>query len=189
MNFEVDRYSSAWAHIALCADLTWASEPPDEFIVANQRLWTQHCHVSQVLQDSATETSQCVQNHCEHSDKQALVQSQDNGGCSCRRSVKDVIPESRLAQFYGNFYYDDTRENCYTCANDKHNLRGCNSHGCDHTDLTECWMLPEVDYWFRKLVDDTTDRSMVPRRRRQYKILPDDDLCVHWLHLSLFMYL
>lgn len=36
MSFEVDRYTSAWAHIALCADLTWASEPPDDFIVANQ---------------------------------------------------------------------------------------------------------------------------------------------------------
>ena len=36
MSFEVDRYSSAWAHIALCADLTWATEPPDEFIIANQ---------------------------------------------------------------------------------------------------------------------------------------------------------
>lgn len=38
MSFEVDRYSSAWAHIALCADLTWATEPPDEFIIANQVL-------------------------------------------------------------------------------------------------------------------------------------------------------
>lgn len=36
MSFEVDRYSSAWAHIALCADLTWATEPPDDFIIANQ---------------------------------------------------------------------------------------------------------------------------------------------------------
>lgn len=38
MSFEVDRYPSAWAHIALCADLTWATEPPDEFIIANQVL-------------------------------------------------------------------------------------------------------------------------------------------------------
>lgn len=34
MSFDVDRAS--WAHIALCADLTWAAEPPDEFIIANQ---------------------------------------------------------------------------------------------------------------------------------------------------------
>lgn len=40
MSFEVDRYPSAWAHIALCADLTWATEPPDEFIIANQVLLT-----------------------------------------------------------------------------------------------------------------------------------------------------
>lgn len=40
MSFEVDRYPSAWAHIALCADLTWATEPPDEFIIANQVLFT-----------------------------------------------------------------------------------------------------------------------------------------------------
>lgn len=26
-----------------------------------------------------------------------------------RRSVKDVIPESRLARFYGKFYYDEER--------------------------------------------------------------------------------
>lgn len=99
MSFEVDRYSSAWAHIALCADLTWATEPPDEFIIANQvpllrkksffpfflknkvlsrifhlsrcffrfqRLWAQHCRVSQVLQDTSLE-SQSLQtnNQCE----------------------------------------------------------------------------------------------------------------------------
>lgn len=34
--------------------------------------------------------------------------SPENGNCS-RRSVKDVIPESRLAQYYGNFYYDEVR--------------------------------------------------------------------------------
>ncbi|XP_045762576.1 uncharacterized protein LOC123865534 isoform X2 [Maniola jurtina] len=174
MNFEVARQSSAWAHVALCADLTWVSEPPDEFIVANQRLWAQHYRVSQVLQDSSIESSQCIQNHCDHTGNQ-IVQNQENNSCSSRRSVKDVIPESRLAQFYGNFYYDDIRENCYTCTNEKANLRGYNSHGCDNTDLTECWMLPEVEYWFRKLVDDSSDRSVVPRRRRQYKILPDDD--------------
>lgn len=28
---------------------------------------------------------------------------------SSRKSVKDVIPESKLAQCYGNFYYDDVR--------------------------------------------------------------------------------
>ncbi|XP_034826067.1 uncharacterized protein [Maniola hyperantus] len=171
MNIEVARHSSAWAHIALCADLTWASKPPDEFIVANQRLWAQNCCVSQVLQDSAIESSQ---DHCDHKGKQ-LVQNQENDSSSGRRSVKDVIPESRLAQFYGNFYYDDIRENCYTCTNENANLRGHNSHRCDNSDLTECWMLPEVEYWFRKLVDDSTDRSVVPRRRRQYKILPDDD--------------
>lgn len=38
MSFEVDRYPSAWAHVALCADLTWATEPPDDFIIANQVL-------------------------------------------------------------------------------------------------------------------------------------------------------
>lgn len=37
------------------------------------------------------------------------IANQENGSCCGRRSVKDVIPESRLAQFYGNFYYDDTR--------------------------------------------------------------------------------
>lgn len=28
---------------------------------------------------------------------------------SSRKSVKDIIPESKLAQCYGNFYYDDVR--------------------------------------------------------------------------------
>ncbi|XP_050356340.1 uncharacterized protein LOC126777355 isoform X2 [Nymphalis io] len=165
MSFEVDRYTSAWAHIALCADVTWASEPPDDFIVANQRLWTQHCRVSHVLQDTGIESAQDLTSN------KHLVALQDNGSRS-RRSVKDVIPESRLAQFYGNFYYDDVRENCYTCSNEKGNVR-YNGHGCENSDLTECWMLPEVEYWFRKLVDNS-DRA-VPRRRRQCKMLTDSD--------------
>ncbi|XP_046973551.1 uncharacterized protein LOC124540145 isoform X3 [Vanessa cardui] len=172
MSFEVDRYTSAWAHIALCADLTWASEPPDDFIVANQRLWAQHCRVSHVLQETGIESAQDItSSNCDSSDKH-LVALQDNGSSS-RRSVKDVIPESRLAQFYGNFYYDDVRENCYTCSNEKGNVR-YNGHGCENSDLTECWMLPEVEYWFRKLVDNS-DRA-VPRRRRQCKMLTDSDL-------------
>ncbi|KAJ8710169.1 hypothetical protein PYW07_009535 [Mythimna separata] len=178
MSFEVDRYSSAWAHIALCADLTWATEPPDEFIIANQRLWTQHCRVSQVLQDTSLE-SQSLQtnNQCELTDNKRAIssQSQENGSSSGRRSVKDVIPESRLAQFYGNFYYDEVREKCYTSTNERTNLRGYNGQGCENSDLTECWMLPEVEYWFRKLVDDSAERSMFPRRRRQYRMLPDED--------------
>lgn len=36
MNFERDYYSSSWAQIALFADLTWAAEPPDEFVIANR---------------------------------------------------------------------------------------------------------------------------------------------------------
>ncbi|KAJ2941267.1 hypothetical protein O0L34_g3464 [Tuta absoluta] len=179
MSFEVDRYSSAWAHIALCADLTWAKEPPDEFIIANQRLWAQHCRVTQVLQDPPTDSQQSLHtnNQCESSEKRSgTSQNQENGSFSGRRSVKDVIPESRLAQYYGNFYYDDVREKCYTSTNEKTNGRGYSGQGCENSDLTECWMLPEVEYWFRKLVDEPADRSLLPRRRRQYRIT-DDDLC------------
>ncbi|XP_026750567.1 uncharacterized protein LOC113511157 isoform X2 [Galleria mellonella] len=178
MSFEVDRYLASWAHIALCADLTWAAEPPDEFIIANQRLWAQHCRISQVLQETALESNHSIQanNQFETTDKRAAAnQSPENGGSSGRRSVKDVIPESRLAQFYGNFYYDEAREKCYVNANERTNARGYNGQGCENSDLTECWMLPEVEYWFRKLVDDAPDRSTVPRRRRQYRMLPDDD--------------
>ncbi|XP_013149647.1 PREDICTED: uncharacterized protein LOC106111973 isoform X2 [Papilio polytes] len=174
MNFEVDRYSSAWAHIALCADLTWATEPPDDFIIANQRLWAQHCRVSQVLQDTAVESSQVLQhNQCELTESHTTP-SPENGNCS-RRSVKDVIPESRLAQYYGNFYYDEVRENCYKITNDKISGRGYSGQGCENSDLTECWMLPEVEYWFRKLMDDPADRILLPRRRRQYRMPIEDD--------------
>ncbi|XP_053618187.1 uncharacterized protein LOC128679772 [Plodia interpunctella] len=180
MSFEVDRY--AWAHIALCADTTWATEPPDEFTIANQRLLAQHCRISQVLQETAVESqSQSVQtkNQFETTEKRSISsQSPENAGCSSsssRRSVKDVIPESRLAQFYGNFYYDEAREKCYTNANERRSCRGYNGQGCENSDLTECWMLPEVEYWFRKLVDENTDRSAYPRRRRQYRMLADDD--------------
>ncbi|XP_068625134.1 uncharacterized protein [Battus philenor] len=174
MNFEVDRYSSAWAHIALCADLTWATEPPDDFIIANQRLWAQHCRVTQVLQDTAVESSQVIQNNqCEATDSHVAT-NQENGNCS-RRSVKDVIPESRLAQFYGNFYYDELRENCYRITNEKISGRGFGGQGCENSDLTECWMLPEVEYWFRKLMDDPADRVLLPRRRRQYRMPIEDD--------------
>ncbi|CAH2057133.1 unnamed protein product, partial [Iphiclides podalirius] len=170
MNFEVDRYSSAWAHIALCADLTWATEPPDEFIIANQRLWAQHCRVSQVLQDTSVESSQ---NQCDLSDSQT-PSNQENGHCF-RKSVKDVIPESKLAQCYGNFYYDEVRENYYKIANEKNSGRIYTAQGCENSDLTECWMLPEVEYWFRKLMDDSADRMTLPRRRRQYRMPVEDD--------------
>ncbi|KAG6449297.1 hypothetical protein O3G_MSEX005969 [Manduca sexta] len=181
MSFEVDRYSSAWAHIALCADLTWATEPPDEFIIANQRLWAQHCRVSQVLQESTLELQSLPANDCDLSDNKRTASSHSQENCSSRRSAKDVIPESRLAQFYGNFYYDDAREKCYTNANDRNSVRGYVGQGYENSDLTECWMLPEVEYWFRKLLEDT-DRSMNPRRRRQYRMLPDEDLCVYVLY-------
>ncbi|KPJ00821.1 hypothetical protein RR46_07660 [Papilio xuthus] len=190
MNFEVDRYSSAWAHIALCADLTWATEPPDDFIIANQvsdpvenndkllqRLWAQHCRVSQVLQDTAVESSQVLpHNQCELTESHTTPSPEK--GNSSRRSVKDVIPESRLAQYYGNFYYDEVRENCYKFTNDKISGRGYSGQGCENSDLTECWMLPEVEYWFRKLMDDPADRIMLPRRRRQYRMPIEDDLYV-----------
>ncbi|CAK1543576.1 unnamed protein product [Leptosia nina] len=101
MSFEVDRFSPAWAHVALCADLTWASEPPDDFILANQRLLAQHYRVSQILQDTTTESSQNQTNHC------------DLGG--------------------------------------------------------------KVEYWFRKLMEDPTERNLLPRRRRQYRIPASDD--------------
>ncbi|XP_047506349.1 uncharacterized protein LOC125050501 isoform X1 [Pieris napi] len=169
MSFEVDRYSPAWAHVALCADLTWASEPPDDFIIANQRLLAQHCRVSQILQDHTTESSQNSTNRCEAAEKHL-----DNARASGQRSVKDVIPESRLAQFYGNFCYDEHRESCYTNPNDIR-IRPYCAQGYDNSDVTECWMLPEVEYWFRKLMEDPSERSMVPRRRRQYRIPADDD--------------
>lgn len=170
-----------------------------------QRLWAQHCRVSQVLQDTAVESSQVLQNNqCELTGQtefkrsflllcmkliyyQIILESHatpspENGNCS-RRSVKDVIPESRLAQYYGNFYYDEVRlihlkfsthiiwtgelllelgyftnlglgfaltyvfifrENCYKIANEKISGRGYNGQGCENSDLTECWMLPEV---------------------------------------------
>ncbi|XP_045513503.1 uncharacterized protein LOC123707476 isoform X3 [Pieris brassicae] len=169
MSFEVDRYTPAWAHVALCADLTWASEPPDDFIIANQRLLAQHCRVSQILQDHTIESSQNSTNRCDAAEKHI-----DNARASGQRSVKDVIPESRLAQFYGNFCYDEHRESCYTNPNDIR-IRPYCAQGYDNTDVTECWMLPEVEYWFRKLMEDPSERSMVPRRRRQYRIPADDD--------------
>ncbi|KAM3961377.1 LOW QUALITY PROTEIN: uncharacterized protein ACR2FA_004493 [Aphomia sociella] len=182
MSFEVDRYSASWAHIALCADLTWAAEPPDDFITANQRLWAQHCRVSQVLQEASLDSHGSQANNkfettdTSWADKRTNSNSSsENGGCSGRRSVKDVIPESRLAQFYGNFYYDEVREKCYVNANERSHGRGYHGQGCENSDLTECWMLPEVEYWFRKLVDDSPERSTIPRRRRQYRMLPDDD--------------
>ncbi|KAJ0171443.1 hypothetical protein K1T71_012993 [Dendrolimus kikuchii] len=177
MSFEVDRYSSSWAHIALCADLTWAAEPPDDFVITNQRLLANHCRISQVLHDSISESQNSLTNNqCELTDNKQSISRQniENGNNGGRKSVKDVIPESRLAQ-YGNFYYDDVREKCYTNCNEREHLRGSNNQGCENSDLTECWMLPEVEYWFRKLLNDSTDRGIMPRRRRQCRMLPDED--------------
>ncbi|XP_021203112.1 uncharacterized protein LOC101740274 [Bombyx mori] len=175
MNHQLDRYPSAWAHIVLCADLTWAKEPPDDFNVANQRLWSQHCRVSQVLQDNI-ESQNSQSSTCESSDGKRTTSNQtgqENGNPKIQKNVKDVIPESRLAQFYGNFYYDEDREKCYTNPNERLNPRTYNGNGCENSDLTECWMLPEVEYWFRRLIEET-DRS-VSRRRRNYRMPPDED--------------
>ncbi|KAI8432689.1 hypothetical protein MSG28_013654, partial [Choristoneura fumiferana] len=178
MSFEVDRYSSAWAHIALCADLTWATEPPDEFIIANQVdafglnivVFPKYC---KTRQQTRKPHSRIINVNKQAKKRSTSSQSQENGSCS-RKSVKDVIPESRLAQFYGNFYYDEAREKSYTNANEKSSGRGYNGQGCENSDLTECWMLPEVEYWFRKLLDDAPERAC-PRRRRPYRP-PEDDL-------------
>lgn len=43
----------------------------------------------------------------------------------------------------------------------------------------------QVEYWFRKLIDNS-DRNLVPRRRRQYKMLVDDDLCVRFYFLIIY---
>ncbi|CAH4023915.1 unnamed protein product [Pieris brassicae] len=126
MSFEVDRYTPAWAHVALCADLTWASEPPDEFIIANQ---VAALDFLRLLPPSVADN---------YNEKHI-----DNARAIGQRSVKDVIPESRLAQFYGNFCYDEHRESCYTNPNDIR-IRPYCAQGYDNTDVTECWMLPEI---------------------------------------------
>lgn len=158
MSFKENRYSSSWAHVALCADLTWTTEPPDEFVLANQRLWIVHCHLSQLLRAQA-----------DRSDSAEKQLSSRNG----RLSVKDVIPESRLAKYYGNFYYDEDRERCYANTNENMSNRSHSGSGCTSSDLTECWMLPEVEYWFRKLIEDPEPRFLA-RGIRQYKMIQDD---------------
>lgn len=99
MSFEVDRYSSAWAHIALCADLTWATEPPDEFIIANQRLWAQHCRVSQVLQDTSLE-SQSLQsnNQCELTERNVIQVRMKEQTCE---GITDRVAKTRTSRNAG----------------------------------------------------------------------------------------
>ncbi|XP_041972219.1 uncharacterized protein LOC121728154 isoform X2 [Aricia agestis] len=161
MSFQVDRLSSAWAHIARCADPTWTPEPRDAFTVANQRLLAQHCKISQVFRDLS---------------KSSLYSQHEKteNGCIGLRSVKDVIPESRLAQFYGDFYYDDARENCYLTVTSNRSNERCNFTRYENSDQTECWMLPEVEYWFRKLTYENGDGN-VSRRRRHCKTLAEEE--------------
>ncbi|KOB76747.1 Uncharacterized protein OBRU01_05256, partial [Operophtera brumata] len=138
------------------------------------RLWAQRCRV---LQETTSESQNLqASTTCDLADSKraASSHSQHHGASDGRRNAKDVIPESRLAQFYGNFYYDEHREKCYSNTNERLNSRGSNGQTRKNTDLTECWMLPEVEYWFRKMLDDSSDRSIFPRRRRQYRVLPDD---------------
>ncbi|GBP49762.1 hypothetical protein EVAR_81381_1 [Eumeta japonica] len=177
MNFEVDRHSSAWANIALCADLTWTTESPDDFVIANQRLWNQHCRVSKVLKNTIDNPTKVTLNdQFELTDRREkrpnTIQNEENTAAVSPKSVKDIIPESRLARFYGNFYYDEHREKSYINGNEKVSRRCVNSHDCDNSDITECWMLPEVEYLFRKLTDEANECAM--RRRRPYSSRPDD---------------
>lgn len=66
------------------------------------------------------------------------------------KSVRDVIPNSRLAS-YGNYEYNEERENTYKTDDNEGPVSLSNF--C-WTEVTEPWMLPEVEKHFAWLTSN-----------------------------------
>lgn len=72
------------------------------------------------------------------------------------KSVRDVIPNSRLAS-YGNYEYNEDRESVY--KSDDNSSPNFSLPNFCWTEVTEPWMLPEVEKHFAWLTSGGVARS------------------------------
>ncbi|XP_050585114.1 uncharacterized protein LOC126919674 [Bombus affinis] len=115
-SYDEELLNSAYANISLIADKAWTFDKEDPFQKLNQSL--------------------SIQNY------KLTAKYKENGTVHRTKSVRDVIPNSRLAS-YGNYEYNEDRENLY--KSDDNSAPVSLPNFC-WTEVTEPWMLPEKFY-------------------------------------------
>ncbi|XP_033178472.1 uncharacterized protein LOC100740186 [Bombus impatiens] len=130
-SYDEELLNSAYANISLIADKVWTFDKEDPFQKLNQSL--------------------SIQNY------KLTAKYKENGTVHRTKSVRDVIPNSRLAS-YGNYEYNEDRENAYKSDD---NSGPVSLPNFCWTEVTEPWMLPEVEKHFAWLT------SSGPRTNRE----------------------
>ncbi|XP_076279107.1 uncharacterized protein LOC143208536 [Lasioglossum baleicum] len=172
--------NSAYANISLIADKAWTFDKEDPFQKLNQSLWHQvtrspllaNSHISLISRKyqiakmhikylfKSNWGKRTFLQHCKVTEKY-----KENSNNRRRRRVHDVIPESRLAA-YGNYEYNEERESLYKPHDNATNIP--NTNFC-WTDVTEPWMLPDVEKLFAWLTSNSpeTTRELLVFKRLQ----------------------
>ncbi|KAF7415032.1 hypothetical protein HZH68_003521 [Vespula germanica] len=128
-SYDDELLNSAYANISLIADQTWVYNQEDLYRNLNQSLWIQSCK---------------------------LIEKYKDKDGTCPKHVRDVIPESRLSK-YGNYEYNEEREKIYRSEND--DIRSINNTFHFYAkEITEPWMLPEVEEHFARLISGNVKR-------------------------------
>ncbi|XP_076391587.1 uncharacterized protein LOC105663958 isoform X1 [Megachile rotundata] len=118
-SYDEELFNSAYANISLIADKAWSFDKEDPFQKFNRSLWIEYRKVAAKYKENVNRRA---------------------------KRVRDVIPESRLAS-YGNYEYDEERENLYKSSTDDDATSAPLPNFC-WTEVTESWMLPDVQKYF-----------------------------------------
>ncbi|XP_008551127.1 uncharacterized protein LOC103573715 [Microplitis demolitor] len=118
--YDVDFFNNLYDNICLIADKTWAFNKEDNYRKLNQRLWVQNFKWIEKYHDK-----------------------------NLQRRVRDVIPDSLLAQ-YGNYEYNEARENLYKSSQETSIFHCENLHST--SEPTEPWMLDDVEKIFTHIM-------------------------------------
>ncbi|XP_060822308.1 uncharacterized protein LOC132910551 [Bombus pascuorum] len=147
-SYDEELLNSAYANISLIADKAWTFDKEDPFQKLNQSL--------------------SIQNY------KLTAKYRENGTVHRTKSVRDVIPNSRLAS-YGNYEYNEDRENVYKSDDDSAPVSLPNF--C-WTEVTEPWMLPEVEKHFAWLTSSgpRTNRELLAFTLKRYQMIRCDPI-------------
>ncbi|XP_043529098.1 uncharacterized protein LOC122538791 [Frieseomelitta varia] len=128
LSYDEELLNSAYANVSLIADKAWTIDKEDPFQKLNQSLSIQNYKLTAKYRENGTYRT---------------------------KSVRDVIPNSRLAS-YGNYEYNEDRESVY--KSDDNSSPVSLPNFC-WTEVTEPWMLPEVEKHFAWLTSGGVARS------------------------------
>ncbi|XP_034947659.1 uncharacterized protein [Chelonus insularis] len=119
--YDVNVFNSAYENICLIADKTWAMNHNDMYRKLNQYLWVQNINWIEKYHENKT-----------------------------KRRVRDIIPDSLLAQ-YGNYEYDEDRESQYKFSDELSTIESTNSV----SNKPESWILDNIEDYFSQLFSET----------------------------------